>query len=592
MATNADATAPATSTPPRNSGLPVDLKSTPHAVGSAVVSEHIDTVGVDVSDVSPWIERDVRNYEQCGADKMLQQLLEMCIDSSQSLPPSQKSTLLDSSLDAVLHLCNESDEAQKIKRHFIKFCDAESEIPSYPDFVQAANCALRGLRKVDVPGIPAFQDDDETNILFHVNDPSYIQQEHQGKKSSRKPDVVVVSHQSAADIIPEGKPKNVYQSACKKPTKDHENFQWTQVRTTFEFKRKKKRLPHPPSTYTKGYVVPNVLYMNYAKETNASAKPADPAPAAGPQTSYKKSNELQNISERLRSNKRGSDHLSSNQPPNIKRSKQDEEGQSGQDQGEEEEDEEEDEKKKKPRKHHPVVQNGLYVAEMFAAHIARQHVISFIVNNDAIHIWWFDRQHTIQCAGINFVQDLPRFVVLLFILQRMGYKQWGLHPLFEPKPGHTGEIIVEYEDNEEKEDKEKDNRNKDCQHQNKKRIDLTLDLKSDKRMTHFGLRGRATTVFPVTSKALSALPRRSQFRNQSTKLVAKLFWPEEARQSEPEILEEVYKVANEDPDVLGHVPEMVWFYKFEETSTAIIRKALGIDDTGSRVLYISRIQRA
>ncbi|KAG2064204.1 hypothetical protein BDR04DRAFT_1035880, partial [Suillus decipiens] len=82
------------------------------------------------------------------------------------------------------------------------------------------------------------------------------------------------------------------------------------------------------------------------------------------------------------------------------------------------------------------------------------------------------------------------------------------------------------------------------------------------------------------------MPRQPHFLNESTELVAKLFWPEEARQSEPEILEEVYKIAKEDPDVSGHVPEMVWFHKFEGTSTAIIRKALGIDDTGSRVLYI------
>ncbi|KAG1778825.1 hypothetical protein EV702DRAFT_1044260 [Suillus placidus] len=573
MANNAGAgTEPVTNTPPRNSGLPADLKSTPHAVGSAVVSEHIDTLGVEVSDVRPWIGRDVKNFEQCEADKMLKQLLEMCTDPSQSLPPSQELALLDTSLEAVLHLCNGSGVAQKIKQHLIKFCDVEGE--KHSGFVQAANTALVALEKVNVPGIPAFNDDEETNILFHVNDPAIISQTHQGKKSAREPDIVVVSYKSAADIIPEGKSKHVYQSACKKPTKDHENFQWMQVRTTFEFKRPKKCLPHPPSTYHKDYVVPTVLYMDYTKDMNASAQPTDSTPATGPaQTSYNKSNELQNIPERLRSNKRGTDHLDSNEPPNIKRSKQDEERQSRQ---------EEEKKKKEPKKHHPVVQNGLYVAEMFAAHIARQHVISFIVNNDIIYLWWFDRQHTIQCTGINFIQDLPRFVVLLFIMQRMGYEQWGLHPLFESKPGYEGEIIVEYEEDKDNRDKKGQDKKK----SKKKRVDLTVDLKLDKRTTHFGLHGRATTVFPVKSKALSALPQRSHFRNQSTEFVAKLFWPEEARPSEPEILEEVYKVANEDPDVLGHVPEMVWFHKFEGTSTAIIRKALGIDDTGSRVLYI------
>ena len=37
---------------------------------------------------------------------------------------------------------------------------------------------------------------------------------------------------------------------------------------------------------------------------------------------------------------------------------------------------------KEPKKLHPVVQNGLYVAEMFAAHIARQNVISFVVDGE------------------------------------------------------------------------------------------------------------------------------------------------------------------------------------------------------------------
>jgi hypothetical protein len=37
----------------------------------------------------------------------------------------------------------------------------------------------------------------------------------------------------------------------------------------------------------------------------------------------------------------------------------------------------------------------------------------------------------------------------------------------------------------------------------------------------------------------------------------------------------------------GHVPEVVWFHKFEETSSASTRKALKIDHTerGSRVSY-------
>ncbi|KAG2108370.1 uncharacterized protein F5147DRAFT_694687 [Suillus discolor] len=73
-----------------------------------------------------------------------------------------------------------------------------------------------------------------------------------------------------------------------------------------------------------------------------------------------------------------------------------------------------------------------------------------------------------------------------------------------------------------------------------------------------------------------------------TEMVAKVFWPEEARSSEPEILAKVHAIAERDLRVKGHVPDTVWFHMFDETSTAHIRKALGMnhDTQGSRVFYI------
>ncbi|KAG1865728.1 hypothetical protein C8R48DRAFT_833420 [Suillus tomentosus] len=168
---------------------------------------------------------------------------------------------------------------------------------------------------------------------------------------------------------------------------------------------------------------------------------------------------------------------------------------------------------------------------------------------------------------LDFVRDLPRWSVLLLIMQRMGYEQWGLNCVFEPEPGFSGKVMVE-----------------DTQ------IDLELDIKSKERVTPFGIRGRATTVFSVKSEALSGLQRDPRFPNESSELVAELYWPEETRQSEPDILKEVYKIAQTYPDVRGDVPELVWFH-ITETSTSKIRVALGPKDAeqaeqGSRVLYI------
>ncbi|KAG1901817.1 uncharacterized protein F5891DRAFT_1277565 [Suillus fuscotomentosus] len=544
MADNADATV-RDKTPPRNSALSADsetgLKSTPLAVGSAIVSEHISTVGLKVKNVSPWIARDVQNFEKCEADAMLQELLARCTGRSQNLSVNEKSKLLETALNAVLPICNAGAVAQEIKGHLTNFCDTNLEPLTYAPFVKAANCALRELSKVNVQGIPAFKVDEKTNVLLHVSDTMPIYQDHQDKQSERKPDVVVVSHQTALGTKAHETQETqvLTETACKSPK---DNFQWTDVRSTLELKRPRKFLTHPPSVYKTDYIVPSpsAQYMECRKDTSGPAKPTGSTPATGSaQTPHEASNELRPSSQLSRG---------------VKRKR----GGNNEDRTEEDD----------PAKPPPIVQNGLYVAEMFAAHIARQHVISFIVNNDYIYIWFCDRETTIQGAAINFVQDLPRWLVLLLIMQRMGYEQWGLNRVFEPEPGFSGKVMVE-----------------DAQ------IDLELDVKSKERVTHFGIRGRATTVFPVKSEALSDRQRDACFLNESPELVAKLYWPEETRQSEPDILKEVYKIAQTDLDVRGHVPELVWFHKFEETSTSKIRVALGLKDAeraeqGSRVLYI------
>lgn len=88
-------------------------------------------------------------------------------------------------------------------------------------------------------------------------------------------------------------------------------------------------------------------------------------------------------------------------------------------------------------------------------------------------------------------------------------------------------------------------------------------------------------MFPVKRPTLSRLARERS--SHTNKLVAELYWPEEP------CIFEMHKAADYEMAQLdGHVPEMVWFHKFEETSSASIRKALRIDPTerGSRVLYI------
>jgi hypothetical protein len=45
--------------------------------------------------------------------------------------------------------------------------------------------------------------------------------------------------------------------------------------------------------------------------------------------------------------------------------------------------------------------------------------------------WWYDNEGAIQSHGINFVQNLPHFLVLLLCFERFTLKDWGVIPDFK-----------------------------------------------------------------------------------------------------------------------------------------------------------------
>ncbi|KAG1895317.1 uncharacterized protein F5891DRAFT_1151743 [Suillus fuscotomentosus] len=212
-----------------------------------------------------------------------------------------------------------------------------------------------------------------------------------------------------------------------------------------------------------------------------------------------------------------------------------------------------------------TVQTGLYAAEMFAANLAVEHLINFIVIDDVIWTWYYDRQGTVQSSGINFMQDLPRFMMLLYALQRFNVHDWGRNKDFLP---------VEVEGKQCHEFKIKD--------EDLGTVDLLLHTSHPERVTHYGLQGRATNVVPVTSEALT-----KKYGNFEDGMVAKIFWGEASRTSEPEILRKVEEIAKRHPTVEGHIPQLLWHHKFTNPTSAI-REALGVPEptTGGRVLYI------
>ncbi|KAG1732359.1 hypothetical protein EDB19DRAFT_1912084 [Suillus lakei] len=115
-------------------------------------------------------------------------------------------------------------------------------------------------------------------------------------------------------------------------------------------------------------------------------------------------------------------------------------------------------------------------------------------------------------------------------------------------------------------------------------------MESDEHRAHLGLHGRPDTVFPMKTEMSSRLSSKHPHHNNTDKLATKLHWPDDSRQSEPDILNAVHEIAQRKSQVDGHVPEieMIWLHQVEETSTAKLRRELEIDDPErcSRMLNI------
>ncbi|KAG0699558.1 hypothetical protein DFH29DRAFT_42328 [Suillus ampliporus] len=532
------------------------LKSTPNSRGAATVSDHMSLVDIDieVEQIRPWIQRDIEQAKTCPVDAMLQVLLQRASLDRKTQQPG----LLHKCLEAVLPVCNGRVKCavknqatlhpSKIKEALESYVSPGVESTYYEPFVKATNIAMACLKDIKVNGMRAASP--MVDIICQLNDKDMFQ-DHQNVPSTRKPNVVVLPFQSSHNVFPLDSmepPEHMLMNATEKPK---ESLLWKDVLASIEFKRKSKRLAAPPSSYTvKDYVPPKPQYLPVA-----SVAPEDPATAAsGPSQTQSK----QPVPAAVQSSQKASSKSSSKRKAT----------------------ESVESSRKRPKvgdtdtKLDVTVQTGLYAAEMFAANVAVSYLLNLIVIDDVVWIWYYDRQGTIQCSGINFIDDLPRFMVLLYAFQRFDLEDWGRHKLFKEvtEHGRIKEGVLRFElGREDVEDVEIGD------------VDLEIHTSDEERVTHYGLKGRATNVFPVASEALA-----KKFPEiEEDGMVAKIFWGEEQRTSEPEILKKVSEIAKQQPTVDGHVPQLLWYCKVKNPTSAV-RKTLGIANPGkgSRVLYI------
>ncbi|TFY79034.1 hypothetical protein EWM64_g4979 [Hericium alpestre] len=216
----------------------------------------------------------------------------------------------------------------------------------------------------------------DLSILLHVNDPSYIMGDHEGDVSKRKPDIVLTSLAEAQRV------SGVSDTGTWKELAIDSGLPYKKPREQFSWMSifsslEFKRTKRKLSVSPAEYRL-NVPAEKHMKNVTRLEKPAP-------------------------------------------------------------EEEEVEEPESKRLRVGPKVGPGAGLGVGSSSLLAVPVISSGGTQNDVAWIWWYDRTGAIQSEGINFVQDLPRFIVLLFAFQRFTLENWGINVTMDPgaKIRHT-----------------------------------------------------------------------------------------------------------------------------------------------------------
>ncbi|KAG9026629.1 hypothetical protein FRB95_008656 [Tulasnella sp. JGI-2019a] len=470
-------------------------------------------------------------------------------------------------LDKVFPVCH------KLQDQLNQYVEASSgeETKLYTPFVVLANKALQQIKSIN----PSSTEDPDYDILFHVNHPEPISHRYNNIKGTRIPDVVVVTLTTALtagdpDRVDEQWDEVAFIRAEGRPDKA---FEWNDIRFALEFKPGNKQLGRPPTIFTTAlpiFVKPRSIPVDFydpehvqGPETDLPTAPAAPkklgqAATSGVHLRSRRSN-AKYRSDSPHAGKGLSMGLGNKQiifesaPPSHKKLKK-----TGH-----------DPLKPITRRLDVTVQTALYGTEILSAPDGlATSSIAFAIIGDVIHLWWYDRQGAIQTTGLNFVQHLPYFLVLLFALQRI-------------PPAHIQRVRRgQYMEME-------------IHRENSSPLELRLE---PQKFHHYGMVGRATKVFPATSSSVDhrpsfdsglgipkgGTPAEASQTMHGLGLVVKLSHVQEGRIPEAEIISEAIHLAKAASDpkitdaILGHVPEVIATRDYPEYDTKHIRSDVGI----------------
>ncbi|KAG8915659.1 hypothetical protein FRC02_004400 [Tulasnella sp. 418] len=579
------------------------LKFMPGNHRSATVSDDIPKPPY----VNSRILRDVKSHQTCKFNAMLKAMLKRCLPDN---PESDLDQVLKRCLDAMIPLCNEDNE---LRSHLYDYCKTISiERNRYAPFVRLCNHALDVLGSKKLPNlqhlIPLISSD---RILFHVSDSSVINCSH----GHHKPDVVLVPFKAVQESAHEDHRhdldswKDVITKTATSPP--HRAFSWENILLPLEFKTAKRKLNSPPKTYeiketkhvrpirtpsygiSDSWISTSSAGLTTASMSREGVSIEEATTSASKQSAGSKSTPSRASNKQKESGDRGSDSIIRPERHSTrlqgKTSASDSQYSAGigtkrpLESGTTETSAKRQRIEKPRWTLHVNVRTALYGSEILshspfsasamAMVIVGERVISFSSLSVAltscldsvVYLWWYDRQGAIQTHGLDFIEDLPHFLVLLFALQRLPPKGWGKIDTPESQihlEGQYGEMGVK----------------------------LGKQL-----VEHWGIQGRATNILEVKALSLPPLiPSRLKERLETQGMVVKLSWAQSKRVRESEIIQEISKrikkLSEEDQDAIeGHIPDMITSNTFPAFETRNIRNDLGIavEDIENRVLIMS-----
>ncbi|GJJ09879.1 hypothetical protein Clacol_004103 [Clathrus columnatus] len=538
-------------TPPQSGQhVPGDIDNTPPNHGTACIAEYqINTASID--DIKENVTENLRNIEECEIETMLQAMLRIIARNTDDSVENQKwaEVALEHCLETARMFLNQSNNRYTIQlRSAIKtYCDGTYEWDRYEGTVSALNaiiCHFRSESNQETLPTELRVREEELATIFKINDPRV--------PSYCRPDIIQLDWTTARMLNGDIHLNDTFEDTVhcaninynlnrEEEIEDDRKLRWDDILMTFELKKNESlKTRDIPAEYQSGRLThentKNVLRPpRLASSSSAKGSASTTAPLFIAET------ELSSKTHSSEPRKRGSDQVASEQSDSRKAQKM-------------------------SKLLHPAVQSAIYAAERLSTGAWIKSAVGVVLLDSELYVVMHDRQSPLAARGFDFITNLPHFVVLTLIFQRLASCHWD-SIAFPPTPeiqfaleGHSGTIRIK---------------------------NRSFQFKTGEVSTLYVLNGRGTTGVPVIET--SGLKTETELP-----LFLKMSWPETVRQRESTIIQKIQELGKERAVVLDHTPNMLVFETLTVHSTSIIRTLLGLHRTDrdcSRILHCAVFEK-